>query len=185
MNGYNSNISLVVGVMKSKLISLEQNPDQMLRTVAFAVLPEVKKRVHIDGKASNGEQIGTYSPEYMKIRTGNFGNSAKFSKGKHKGSVKDSGTFSRGKNKGEQRPRYNRTGDTRVIASLTRQMENDMSVLATGSGYGIGYNNPDNFNKSQFVESTYKKDIWSLTTDEKELATATAQQFVNDFLSKE
>src|SRR6185436_1504106 len=106
----------------------------------------------------------------------------RFSKGKKKGEVKDAGVISRGPNKGKPRPKYNRTAETKVILSLTRQMENDMSVLPSGSGYSIGYNNPDNFQKSQYNEATYKKKIWNLTEEEKMLAKEIAQQFVNDYL---
>jgi hypothetical protein len=70
-----------------------------------------------------------------------------------------------------------------VIASLTRQMENDLSVMPAGSGYGIGYTNPFNYQKSQWVEDTYKKDIWELTKEERELAIKIADEFVNETLS--
>jgi hypothetical protein len=195
---YNSNVSRIIGQMKAKLISLQANPDPMLRTVALAVLPEVKKRVHIDGKDSSGKQIGIYSPGYMVLRTGAYKNAGRISKGKNKGKLKDAGTFTdrtiqldkntgvfTGEDKvGKARPRYNRTSDTKVILSLTRQMENDLSVLPTGNGYGLGYNNPDNFKKSQWNEQTYKKDIWKLTAEEKELAKKVAVEYVQDFLNK-
>lgn len=179
---YSSKLNIVVGGFKKKFIELAQNPDPMLRTVALAVLPEIKKRVHIEGKDSNGNQIGTYSPSYMKVRTGNYGNSAKFSKGKKIGELKDAGSFSKGSKTGVARPKNNRTADTKVIASLTRQMENDESVLPSGSGYGIGFNNADNFQKSQWVEAAYKKPIWKTTTSEKELAIKVAQDFTNEYL---
>ena len=193
---YNSNISIIIRGFRNKLVDLAQDPDPMLRTVALTVLPEMKKRIHVDGRDSNGNQIGTYSPEYMKVRTGDFANSDRFKKGKSKGELKNAGTFTdraitlnkkagvfTGEDKvGKARPNYHRTADTKVIASLTRQMENDMSVLPSGSGYGIGYNNADNFKKSQYVEATYKKKIFSITTEERELAKQTAQNFLDNFL---
>lgn len=182
---YTSNVSVIVGKYRKKLIELGNNPDQLLRTVALAVLPQVKKRVHIEGKDSSGNQIGTYSPGYMKLRTGNYGNSGRISKGKNKGVLKNSGVYSRGDKKGQPRPKYNRTSDTKVILSLTRQMENDLSALPSGTGYGIGFNNPDNFQKSQWNEETYKKDIWKLTDDERALAKDTAEQFTDDYLKQE
>lgn len=182
MSHYNSNVSVIVGQYSKKLIELGNNPDPLLRTVALTVLPEVKSRVHVEGKDSNGNPIGTYSPEYMKLRTGNYGNSKRLVKGKNKGELKDAGLITRGDKKGQPRQRYNRTADTKVILSLTRQMENDLSVLPSGNGYGIGYNNPDNYKKSQYNEETYKKKIWNLTKEEKELAKQTAQQFTNDYL---
>jgi hypothetical protein len=176
---YTSNINLIVNKITGQLKSL-QNPDQMLRTVAFALLPEIKKRVHVDGKDSAGQQIGTYSPGYMQLRTGGYDNSDRKTKGKSKGELKNAGSFTRGAKKGQPRPKYNRTGDTKVILSLTRQMENDLSVLPVGNGYGIGYNNPDNFKKSQYNEATYKKRIWAPTEEEKALAIQTAENYVTE-----
>jgi hypothetical protein len=178
---YTSNINLVAGGVASKLKAL-QNPDQMLRTVALALLPAIKKRVHVEGKDSSGGEIGTYSPGYMKLRTGAYENADRKTKGKHKGDLKNAGAFTRGEKKGQARPKYNRTTDSKVILSLTRQMENDLSVLPIGGGYGIGYNNPDNFKKSQFNEATYKKRIWAPTEDEKALVKKTAESFVNQIL---
>jgi hypothetical protein len=196
---YHSNVSKIVGSVKEKFAQLQANPDPMLRTVALAVLPALKKRVHIDGKDSTGGQIGTYSPGYMKLRTGNYANSKRTTKGKNKGKLKDAGTFTdrtirldkntgvfSGEDKvGKPRPKYNRTNDTKVILSLTRQMENDESVMPSGTGYGIGFINPDNFKKSQYNEKTYKKRIWNLTQEERELAKRTAEAYVNDFLNSE
>lgn len=184
MPGYTSNVSQIVRLNLERMQEL-QNPDQMLRTVAFAVLPELKRRVHVEGKASSGEQIGTYSPGYMQLRTGNYSNSGRKTKGKNKGQLKDAGVYTRGDKKGQPRPKYNRTAETKVIASLTRQMENDLSVIAAGKGYGIGYTNPHNYDKSQWVEQTYKKDIWELTKEERELAIKVANDFVNQTLNGE
>lgn len=179
---YQSNINLVINGLKGKLATLQENPDPMLRTAAFALLPEIKKRVHVDGEDSSGAPIGTYSPGYMQLRTGNYSNSGRKAKGKNKGDLKDSGSFTRGDKKGLARPKYNRTGDTKVVLSLTRQMENDLSILPVNAGYGIGYNNPDNFKKSQYNEKTYKKRIWAPTIEEKELVIRVAEDYVNQTL---
>jgi hypothetical protein len=179
---YQSNISEIVRLKVEGLQKLS-HPDEMLRTVAAAVLPELKKRVHIDGKGSDGSAIGTYSPGYMKLRTGNYANSGKVSRGANKGKLKDAGTISRGDRKGQPRPKYNRTADTKVIGSLTRQMENGLSIMPAGNGYGIGYTNPHNYDKSQWLEGTYKKDIWELTVEEKALAQQTAEDFIQQALN--
>lgn len=176
---YTSNTSQVIKLLAGKLTAAAS--DQMLRTVAFAVLPEVKKRVHVDGKDSNGQQIGTYSPGYMALRTGNYANSDKFKKGKNVGKNKNAGTNTV---TGKPRPNYHRTGDTKIVLSLTRQMENDLSVFPVGAGYGIGYNNPFNYQKSQWNEATYRKRIWALTAEEKGLAIKVAEEFIKTQLSQ-
>lgn len=66
--------------------------------------------------------------------------------------------------------KHNRTNDKKVVISLTRQLENDWSVLATPTGYGIGFKNNFNFDKSQWVEATYGKKIFSLSKSEEDFA---------------
>lgn len=179
-----SNISTVVDINISMLHELK-NPDKMLRTCATTVLGLMKVRIHEQGLNAAGQKIGTYSPGYMKVRTGNLGNTAKTKSGK----LKDAGVFSAGKNLGAERPRYNRGSDTTVILSLTRFMENDMKntgAIKLENGYGIGYTNPDNYKKSQWCEETYygvesgKGKIFSLTTGELEAVNVVVQNFVND-----
>jgi len=153
MINVSTNITQVVDRLVIKLSALADK-DKVMRTVATGMLNVVKVRIHQDGIATNGGQIGTYSEGYMKVRTGDF----------------RSPLISRGVNKGGQRPRYNRTNDTKVVVSLTRQMENDWSIQPTDEGYGLGYNNPDNFKKVGYVENTYNKKIFSLTEAEKKLA---------------
>lgn len=195
-----SNLGRITGNLRAKLIELQQNPDPMLRTVALAVLPEMKKRVHVEGKDSSGQQIGIYSPGYMKVRTGDFKNAKRYTRGKNEGKLKDAGTFTdrtihldkqtgvfTGEEKvGMARPKYNRTNDPKVILSLTRQMENDLSVVESGTGYGIGYTNPENFKKAGYCEATYKKKILSqLTKEEKELGRTVGEAYVSNFLNSQ
>jgi len=203
MINYSSNINIVVKAKLEQVKALKDNPDPILRTVAMAVLPEMKHRVHVEGKDSNGSQIGTYSHGYMVVRTGNYQDGAKYVKGEKKGqykeikkagdagkfvdrirlSNKEYGTFTGYEKTGQNRPVYNRSSDTKVILSLTRQMENDMTIVPTGRGYGIGYLNPDNLKKARWCEATYKKKILTkLTKGEVDLAKKTAQEFLPEYL---
>lgn len=202
MISVSTNINVVIKAKLEQIQALQNNPDPVLRTVALAILPELKHRVHVDGKDSSGNQIGTYSKGYMAVRTGNYQNAAKFIRGTKKGQFKDkkkagdAGTFTKGtdikvfgtivedKSKlGINRPAYNRTTDTKVILSLTRQMENDLSVIPTGNGYGIGYLNPENLKKAMFCEANYDKKILSkLTKEEVQLAKSTAENFLPKYL---
>jgi hypothetical protein len=165
-----------VGILK-KLA----DTDQMLRTAATTVLGMLKVRVHQEGLDADNKRIGTYSPGYMKVRTGIFNNSLTSKTGK----LKDAGVFTRGKSKGAARPRYNRTNDTKVIASLTRQMESDEKVIAITKGYGIGFSNPLNYNKSQWVEATYnrKGKIFAMSDGEVKSVNDIAQKFVDNAIS--
>lgn len=171
-----SNASKVIKVLIQNINGVEA--DVVARACATAVLPEMKQRIHVEGKDSKGGQIGTYSNAYMKVRTGNFTNSGRKSKGANKGALKDSGTYTKGNAAATARPKYNRTADTKVVLSLTRQMENDMGVVAAGKSYGIGFKNKLNYDKSIWCEETYNKDIYKLTPQELELVRTTAKGFI-------
>lgn len=156
--------------------------DSVLRGTATSMLAVVKTRIHEQGKDATGAEIGTYTPGYMAVRTGVFKSNAKFSKGKNKGETKPTGVFTKGPLKGSPRPNYNRTNDTKVVISLTRQMENDFSVIATEDGYGLGYNNSLNFQKAGWVEATYDKKIFALTPDEQKQAIEIANEETNKII---
>lgn len=179
MISISTNIDQVIGSLKQKVEAVTQT-NELLRTVATNLRPVVKNRIHVDGLAADGNQIGTYSNSYLSLRTGQFKTNKTFSKGKNKGETKPTGVFTKGKNKGKPRPNYNRTSDTKVILSLTRQMENDFVVVATDNGYGLGYNNEENFKKVGYNETRYNKKIFSLTADEEKVVETTAQEFVNN-----
>ena len=154
----------------SKKLQALANPEYLLRPVCLELVDTMTKRIHVDGKASDDSQIGTYSDGYMKVRTGKFATNEVFKKGKQKGQKKSTGVFTKGKNKGKARPNYNRTDDTKVVISLSRQLENDWTVTPTEKGYGIGFLNEHNFDKSQHVQETYDKRIFDLTEGEQKYA---------------
>lgn len=160
------------------------------RPVATDVLDMMQERIHEEGKAADGSQIGTYSNSYMKIRTGNYRNSDRAKKGKSKGSLKNAGVYTKGKNKGKERPKYNRTDDTKIIVSLTRRLENDWGVIPTDKGWGIGFLNkqkgtkkePVSSDKMKYVEAKKKKKIAGLTAQEKQFAIERFKEEVDEIL---
>lgn len=76
--------------------------------------------------------------------------------------------------------KYQRSSENKVIVSLTRQLENDWSVIATPKGYAIGFLNSFNLQKARWVEETKGKNIFSLTTDEQQYAV----DLINDLTNK-
>ncbi len=178
-----TNIGVITERIKAKL-SILNDHEYLLRPVCFDVIELMTNRIHMEGKDSDGNAIGTYSKGYMAIRTGVFQNSERFKKGAQKGKVKNAGKFTdrtirlnkqtgvfTGEDKvGTERPNYHRSSDPKVIISLTRQLENDWSVIATNAGYGIGFKNPFNLQKARWAEATYKKDIFKTTIAEREYA---------------
>jgi len=91
------------------------------------------------------------------------------------------GTYSSGYMR--TREKYNRGKDTKVIIALTSQLENDWAVIATDKGYGIGFLNPHNFDKSQWVEATYQKKIFQLTEAESQYAKERFDELIKDALN--
>jgi len=180
------NIAATMAEVKS-IFDLITDREYLLRPLAIETIANIKERIHEQGKASDGAQIGTYSSGYMRVRTGNYGNAVKDKKGK----VKKAGAFTKGKNafsdvatkKANLRPNYNRSSDTKVIVSLTRQLENDYQVIATQRGYAIGFNNSLNFDKSQWVEANQKKIIFNTTAEEKDYILERAVELVNDAIN--
>lgn len=70
----------------------------------------------------------------------------------------------------EVRKEFGRGSDTKVIASLTRQLENDYAVNGTSSGWAIGFNNALSVEKRNTVERRFRKEIWKFTPEEREKA---------------
>lgn len=73
------------------------------------------------------------------------------------------------------RERYNRTADKNVVASLTRQLENNYTLKATENGYTIGNTSPSNDEKITHLEEKYG-DIWLLTEKEQEITRIVAEE---------
>lgn len=150
-----SNIKEVTERLIKKLNSISNGgavQDKMIREVAFTSAAEMRERIHERGQDASGAQIGTYSPQYLRTRV----------------------------------KKYNRTADPRVVLSLTRQMENDFTTGAdnseptkTNKGYGIGFKNPVNFQKSQWCEETYGKPIYRFTTNERANVPVIVKEYIN------
>jgi len=188
-----SNASSVILNLEKKLVEglSSANIDKLTREMAVTTAANMRERIHEEGKDANGSQIGVYTTEYMKVRTGVYPNSDKRKSGKNKGQAKNAGVYTKGKNKGQQRKKYNRSTDRKVIISLTRQLENDFTLGAQNKtptkingGYGIGWKNNKNALIAEGLQKRYKKRIWYLTVKEREDAILIAQKFVNNTIGK-
>jgi hypothetical protein len=78
--------------------------------------------------------------------------------------------------------KYKRDASNKVIVSLTRQLENNWSVIATQNGYGIGFTNPFNLQKARWVEGAKGKTIFSLSKSEQSYAVERINELVADAL---
>ena len=89
--------------------------------------------------------------------------------------------------------KYNRNSDPKIIFSLTGQMENDLGVIATDNGYGIGFkieaskkNKKQTTTLAQIAEWLEEKKgkVYSLTSDEAKAFTPIVNQFLTNNLKK-
>ena len=143
-----TNIDQVINSLESKLG--DATKQYVTLRVATALLGPVKSRIHEEGLASDGAEIGTYDNAYLR----------------------------------ERQKRYNRTADSKIILSLTRQMENDFSVQAVGStSYGLGFNNSANYEKAVWNDKRFGHIVYALTKEEEELATQIAKEAIIDALA--
>lgn len=138
-----------VGELLQEQIDKLGDKEYIPRTLSFDLIDLMTKRIHIDGVASDGSQIGTYNKDYLSLR----------------------------------RRKFNRSADTKIILSLTRQLENDWNVIATDDGYGIGFLNSHNLDKARWVEGIKDKKIFDLSASEQEYVDETVQKLVNDVLT--
>lgn len=152
-----SGLDSLINSLGAAIAPTPEGIDKLTRELATTQQAEMAVRVHQRGEDSDNAPIGTYSENYMKVRTGKW---------KYKG------------------VRYNRTASTDVVLSLTRQMENDLSVIALPDGYGVGYKNPDNYRKSQEVQDRYKKPIWEQSEAEQNLTREIAIKYIEDAVSR-
>ncbi len=143
-----TNINIVSQSILRKL-NILLDREFLLRPVAFDVIALMTERIHGRGEASDGNQIGTYKNQYLKLR----------------------------------QQKFKRNSDPKIIVSLTRQLENDWSVIATDRGYAIGFLNVFNAQKARWVEANKGKKIFSLSESEKEYVTGKLQQLTTDALN--
>ena len=153
--------------------------DKLTRDAATTVMAMMRERIHVRGQASDGSQIGTYSKSYIAVRSGSFQNASKKTI-KGKTSRKNYGKYTKGANVGNSRVKYNRGTDLKVILSLTRQMESDMSILPVSGGFGIGYNNDDNYEKAMWNNKRYGKEVFSMSSEEEQAVNEIVQQYMDE-----
>lgn len=189
-----SNIREVVANYTARLNSLNkggQGYDSTMREVATTMRGEISRRIHSEGENANGGDIGRYStnPIYVSVAA-NAGRSfgrpigktrkSKFETGKKKGQDHRSRYFAGGYNEYKTAIGRNRLG--KVNLSLSGQMANQFSIIATSDGYGLGWSNTEMFERARHLEKKYGQ-VWALTPDEKIMSTAIVQNQINKIIN--
>lgn len=167
-----SNLNSVIG----KLEALLTNPetfDSIVRTVAIGSLASMQTRIYEDGEKSDSTKIGKYSttPIYVSV-VANPGKSfgrpigktgqSKFADGRdHKSRYFKDG-YDGFKSAIGRNPGF-------VNLSLSGQLNSQMSIITTSTGYGIGWIDTEKVDRALALQDKYGK-LWSLTQNENEQA---------------
>lgn len=125
--------------------------DQVNRTALTTVVALQKKRIFESGRASENDQIGTYSAKPISI--------SKKNQARQTGKTYFAGGYSEYKTAIGKNPGY-------VNLVNFGQMRMDYGLIKNGSTFGLGFQNVVNFNKSQWMEDKYDKQIFQITPQE-------------------
>lgn len=161
--------------------------DMAMREAGSSTLGNMIVRIHEEGKASDGSDIGTYSTKPIYINPKNspvkFGTS-----GKYKDYTDGNGnrvlkpatdTFKGGRRAGEKHTtKYFDGGykefredagrdSSKVNLDLTGGLKQGLQLLPTSRSYSIGFMNDEQARRAEGLEKKYGKKIWSLTSGEK------------------
>lgn len=126
--------------------------DKGMRVALTSVLALQKRRIFQNGQSGDNSKIGTYGTKAASI--------SKKQQAKQTGKTYFKGGYAEYKSLIGKNPGF-------VILRNTDQMMMDYGMFVLGNNqWGLGFNNDTNFDKSQWMEDKYKKEIFSPTTEE-------------------
>ena len=148
-----------------KLRKLRSHTPIILNRALTTLLAEMVERIHTNGKDSNGSNIGQYSTKPISI--------SQKSQARRTGKSYFQGGYKE----------YKRAIGFPSFVNLenTGQQRQDTSVIRISRNKaGIGFKNKKNFDKSNWQEEKYRKNIYQPTKKEKEVVL----NVINSELSK-
>lgn len=125
--------------------------DRNMRTALTSTLAIHKPRIFARGLDSNGTKIGTYSTDPISI--------SKKNQARQTGKTFFKGGYAEYKRAVGKNPGY-------VNLRNTDQMMMDYGLVGSGGHYGFGFQNPDNYQKSNWMQEKYDKKIFDLSSGE-------------------
>lgn len=141
--------------------------DKVMRTALTTVLSVHKPRIHDKGMDSSGNKIGTYSANPISI--------SKSKQARNTGKTYFKGGYSEYKSAIGKNPGY-------VNLINHGQLQSDYGIVVDGDKYGFGFQNPENFNKSQWMQEKYDKNIYDLSDSELNLLADTLKAVIEKTL---
>jgi hypothetical protein len=125
--------------------------DKVMRVSLTTVLAIHKPRIFQQGQDSKKSKIGTYSTKPISI--------SKKNQARNTGKTYFKGGYAEYKSDIGKNPGY-------VNLRNTDQMMMDYQLIVNGDKFGFGFQNNTNYDKSQWMQEKYDKDIFDLTEEE-------------------
>jgi len=161
--------------------------DKAIRTASTNMLGDFVQRIHVDGKASDGTEIGKYGTKPIYINPIN--SPQKFKPEGKTGKTTFEKTGQPHKTKyfdGGYKAFRETVGQVsdKVVLTLSGGLQNQLSVIPTDNGYGLGWQNEEMFKRANALEIKYGKQIWFPTEEEQTYASGTVDKIISDALSR-
>jgi hypothetical protein len=142
--------------------------DKNIRIALSSVLATHKPRIFEQGFDAKGVQIGIYSTEPISI--------SKKNQARNTGKTYFKGGYAEYKKAVGKNPGH-------VILRNTDQMYIDYGLQGNNGSYGFGFQNSENYKKSQWMEDKYKKVIFDLSSYEEAILADVLQTLITKDLS--
>lgn len=141
--------------------------DKVMRTALITVLSIHKPRIFEQGQDSKNGKIGTYSTNPISI--------SKKNQARNTGKTYFKGGYAEYKSAVGKNPGY-------VNLRNTDQMQMDYGLQVNGDKYGFGFQNNENYKKSEWLQDKYDKDIFNLTDREVDVLADTLKAQIEGML---
>ena len=168
-----SNINTIINSKLTQLHEIQPGGavyDAAMHDATDTQLRNIKQRIHTDGRASDGSDIGQYSikPMYMNPKNspmafqpmGKTGRDTFIKSGKpHLTRYFDQGYRAFREEVG--------LASGKVVLTLSGALRDGLMVMPAAGGYALGWSDATLYDLSQALETKYTKPIWVATADER------------------
>ena len=173
MLSIHTNINTIINSKLTQLREIQPGGavyDAAMHEAADTQLRNITQRIHTDGQASDGSDIGQYSikPRYMNPQhspvafqpVGKTGRDTFIKSGKpHLTKYFDQGYRAFREEVG--------LASDKVVLTLSGALRDGLMVMPAAGGYTLGWSDAALYDLSQALETKYTKPIWAATTDER------------------
>jgi hypothetical protein len=191
-----SNINALVAKLES--LNIGSQDSSLVRVAALSVLGNMRRRIQINGKDANGLTIGQYStkPAYFSLAISNksigrplgkeFNGKRRsvFKSGERKGKDHTTRYFANGYYGWKTAMKANKLGTVNLTLSGT--FFNQMTILPTSKGWGIGWADTLLTDRAKYFQGTdkYNRPIFNASASELATASTEVKDRINNAFSR-